>query len=67
MPWTPESFRAKHNKSLSPAQAKKASAQANAILASGASEQVAIATANKHAREKPKKKSVGASLYGGSK
>lgn len=50
MPWTPESFRAKHNKKLTPKQAQQASAQANAILASGASEGIAIATANKFAR-----------------
>ncbi len=47
MPWTPESFR-KHNHSLSPAEAEKASAQANAILESGGDEGTAIATANKH-------------------
>lgn len=51
MPWTPESFRSKHNQSLTPAQAKKASVQANAILRSGGDEGTAIATANKHARD----------------
>ena len=52
MPWTPESFKAKHNKSLTPAQAKKASAQANAVLRSGVPEGEAIAIANKHAKAK---------------
>ncbi len=54
MPWTPQSFKSKHNKSLTGAQAKKASAQANAMLRSGVDEGIAIATANKHARDKPK-------------
>lgn len=54
MPWSGKSFRAKHNKDLTPAQANKAAAQANAILKSGGSEGVAIATANKHAHDKPK-------------
>lgn len=63
MPWTAESFRSKHNKKLTLAQAKAAAAQANAILRSGASEAVAIATANKRFE----RKSVGDSLYGGKK
>ena len=50
MPWTPQSFKSKHNKSLTLPQAKKAAAQANAILRSGAGEGVAIATANKYAK-----------------
>jgi uncharacterized protein YdaT len=54
MPWTGKTFRDRHNKGLSAGQAKKAAAQANAILRSGASERVAIATANKHAHDKPK-------------
>jgi uncharacterized protein YdaT len=54
MPWTPKQFKDRHNKSLTPAQATKAAAQANAILRSGGSEAVAIATANKHAHDKPK-------------
>lgn len=62
MPWTPGQFASRHNKSLSPAQARKASAQANAILRSGGSEGVAIATANKHAHDKPKTRSQ--KLYG---
>ncbi len=48
MPWSGKEFNAK-NKKLSPANAKKAAAQANAILRSGAPEGVAIATANKFA------------------
>ena len=58
MPWTAESFRQKHAKHLSPAQAGRAAKQANAILASGADEGVAIATAIKHAKghgAKPRK------------
>lgn len=50
MPWTPKSFKQKHNHSLNAGQAKKAAAQANAILRSGASDRVAIATANKNAK-----------------
>lgn len=50
MPWTPASFKEKHNHGLSPAQAAHASHQANAILKSGASEKIAIATANKYAQ-----------------
>jgi uncharacterized protein YdaT len=49
MPWTGASYRARHNKKLSPAQASKAAAQANAMLREGVPEGVAIATANKHA------------------
>ena len=47
LPWTGKTF-AKHNHSLSPGESKKAAAQASAMLKSGASEGVAIATANKH-------------------
>ena len=49
MPWTPKSFRSKHNKKLSAPQSKKAAAQANAMLRAGVPEGEAIATANKHA------------------
>lgn len=59
MPWTAESFKKKHAHGLSKKQAAKAAAQANAILKSGASEGVAIATAIKHA-----KASSGEKLYG---
>lgn len=50
MPWTAESFKKKHNKKLSPAKAKKAAAQANAMLKAGVPEGIAIATANRHAK-----------------
>ena len=49
MPWTPKSFKAKHNKSLTPAQSEHAASIANAILKRGVSEGIAIATANKRA------------------
>lgn len=55
MPWTPEEFKSRHNHSLTGGQAKKAAAQANAILRSGGNERVAIATANKQAKRRPKK------------
>lgn len=54
MPWTPESFRAKHNKSLTLAQAGHAAAQAEAMMKHGVPEGEAIATANKYAK-KPRK------------
>lgn len=57
MPWTGKTFKSRHNKGLTGAQAKKASAQANAMLKAGVDEGVAIATANKHARDKPKSRS----------
>jgi uncharacterized protein YdaT len=57
MPWTGKEFKQRHNHKLTGAQADKAAKQANAMLRSGADEGVAIATANKHAREKPKAKS----------
>jgi uncharacterized protein YdaT len=59
MPWTPQEFRDRHAKNLSPAQARKAAAQANAMLMSGADEGTAIATAIKIA-----KRSAGETLYG---
>ena len=58
MPWTPESFKSKHNHSLSSGQAKKAASIANAMLKRGVPEGEAIATANARAkglRRKPKK------------
>lgn len=51
MPWTPSSFRKKHNKSLSDAEAKKAAAQATAVLKSGVPEGEAIAIANAQAKK----------------
>ena len=50
MPFTGASFKARHNKKLSPAKAKKAAAQANAMMRRGVPEGEAIATANKHAK-----------------
>lgn len=47
MPWTASQFRAKHNKKLSLPAAKKAAAQATAIIKRGVPEGMAIATANK--------------------
>jgi len=56
MPWDAKSFRSKHNRSLTPAQAKKASKQANAILKKTGDEGLAIAVANKDAKRKPARK-----------
>lgn len=52
MPWSGKSFRSGHNKKLTAAQAKKAAAQANALLKKGLPEGEAIAIANKHAAER---------------
>lgn len=49
MPWTAGEFASRHNHSLNKAGASHASRMANAILRSGGSERVAIATANKYA------------------
>jgi uncharacterized protein YdaT len=54
MPWTAESFKNKHNKHLNPSEAKHAAAQATAMVKNGVPEGEAIATANKHAHDKPK-------------
>lgn len=51
MPWNASTFASRHNHSLSKAGASKASSMANAILRSGGSEGVAIATANKYANK----------------
>jgi uncharacterized protein YdaT len=56
MPWTPSSFKGKHNKKLSKSKAKKASRIANAILEKTGDEGLAIATANKLVKKKKKKK-----------
>lgn len=50
MPWTPSSFKSRHNHSLSSGEAKKASSMANAMLKRGVPEGEAIATANKRAK-----------------
>lgn len=52
MPWTPEEFQSRHNHGLSIAEAGKASKQANAILEKTGDEGMAIAVANKHAKER---------------
>ena len=51
MPWSPTSFKKKHNKSLTGSEAGEASRQANAMLKAGVPEGVAIATANKHVNQ----------------
>lgn len=50
MPWTPGSFKSKHNKSLSPAQSAHAAKVANAILKQSGDEGKAIRIANASAR-----------------
>lgn len=60
MPWTPQSFAAKHNKKLKGGAAKKAAGQANALIKKGMSEGEAIAIANKTGD----KASRGARWYG---
>lgn len=50
MPWTGPQFAAKHNKALRGARAKKAAAQATAMVRAGVPDGVAIATANKVAK-----------------
>lgn len=55
MPWTGKSFKSRHNKKLSGALAKKAAAQANAILKRTGDEGLAIATANARAKGKKRK------------
>ena len=52
MPWTPKSFKNKHNKDLSGAESKKAAKQANAILEKTGDEGMAIAVANKNAKKR---------------
>ena len=54
MPWTAESFKNKHNKHLNHSEAKHAAEQATAMVKNGVPEATAIATANKHAHDKPK-------------
>jgi uncharacterized protein YdaT len=55
MPWTAKEFKDKHNHKLTTAQAGKAAKQATAMLKSGVSEGIAIATANKYAKKGSKK------------
>jgi uncharacterized protein YdaT len=51
MPWTGKEFAAKHNKGLSGKGAAKAASIASAIVRGGGDEGVAIATANKYAKQ----------------
>jgi uncharacterized protein YdaT len=46
MPWTAESFAAKHNKELNPSQRVKAASIANAVLKKSGNEASAIRIAN---------------------
>lgn len=57
MPWTPDEFKARHAKHLSPAQAAHASRIANAMLERGVDEGIAIATGIARSKEadQPKK------------
>lgn len=55
MPFSPESFRSKHNKKLTMKQAKKAAEIANALLADGHDEASAIRIANAKANPKHKR------------
>jgi uncharacterized protein YdaT len=52
LPWDWKAFKSKHNHHLSKRQATKAAAQATAIVKAGVPEGEAIATANKHAKDK---------------
>ena len=54
MPWTLPSFVKKHNKKLKGHAASVAAKQATAMVKNGVPEATAIATANKHAHDKPK-------------
>jgi uncharacterized protein YdaT len=60
MPWTGKTFAERHNHKLKGGAAKKAAAQANAMLKAGVPEGIAIATANKQAS---KRKSGAKTLY----
>lgn len=62
MPWNAETFKARHNKSLSKMQAKMAARQANAILRRTGDEGLAIATANRNAKKKRRR--FGEGWYG---
>lgn len=50
MPWSGKTFAARHNKALKGGRAKKAAAQATAMIRRGVPEGEAIATANKNAK-----------------
>ena len=50
MPFTPKSFRARHNKKLTPAQSEKAAKRSNAMIREGLPEGEAIRNANAMAK-----------------
>lgn len=54
MPWTAKTFRQRHNRKLSPVQAKKAAKIATGMVKAGVDEGMAIATANARAEGKPR-------------
>ena len=54
MPWDANSFKSKHNKSLSAPKARKAAKVANAILRKTGDEGQAIRVANAQAKKKGK-------------
>lgn len=58
MPWTGQSFKSRHWKKAGKGQAAHASRMANAMLRSGASEGIAIATAIKRSKGKRRRKRV---------
>lgn len=57
MPWSGKSFK-KHNKSLPPAAADKASSIANAVLKKSGDEGMAIAVANKKIKDMRKRGAI---------
>lgn len=65
MPWTGKTFAAKHNHKLHGKAASKAAAQATSMVNAGVPEGEAIATANKHAKQKSRGSRMAAKMYGG--
>lgn len=55
MPWTAKTFKSRHNKSLTSAQAKKAAGIANAVLEETGDEGKAIRIANAQVKKGKKK------------
>ena len=58
MPWTPGSFKEKHNKKLEGPAAAKAAEQATAMVKEGVPEGIAIATANKTGNRMMRRKTL---------
>lgn len=56
MPWTPKSFRARHNKKLTAAQSQKAAKIADAVLSRTGDEGKAIRIANAAVKRGGRKK-----------